>query len=271
VDITQHLRVLSRWHRVLIASAVLGLMLAVLFLAKLSFSGGFKMEWRRPEKWQSTSTLFVTQRGFPWGRTTLPGGTGGPQDAKAIDPKGAPKEGDPGTSYADPERLSLLAIIYSFITQSNTIKAIDSKLPPGGTVSAEELANNNAGALPLFKLTTTGQSPETANALNTERSAALTRYLAQQQDENEVPQGQRVRVSVLNKPLATRVSSHGAVLGAALLFLALAAGLATAYTLEALRLGRERTAAEQEREQLGKPNEQGEVVAARWGSPRARG
>jgi hypothetical protein len=236
VDITQHLRVIRRWHRVLVASAVLGTVLAGLFLFKVSPSG---LEFRRPEKWESTSTLLVTQAGFPWGRTTLPGtdGTDAPAATAATDPNAA-KAGQAGTSFANPQRLSLLAIIYSFISQSNAIDQVGTPLPPGGEVTAQELSNQSSGSLPLFKLTTAAQTGPAADKLNVERTRALIKYLGDQQDANQVPNGQRVQVSVLNRPFAARIASHGAMLGAAILFLALAAGLAACYLLESLRLSR---------------------------------
>jgi hypothetical protein len=234
VDITQHLRVIRRWHRVLVASAVLGTVLAGLFLFKVSPSG---IEFRRPEKWESTSTLLVTQRGFPWGRTTLPG-TDGSDAPAATAPATAAKPGEAATSFANPQRLSLLAIIYSFISQSNAIDQVGTPLPPGGEVTAQELSNQSSGSLPLFKLTTAAQTGPAADRLNAERTRALIKYLSDQQDANQVPSGQRVEVSVLNRPFAARIASHGAMLGAAILFLALAAGLAACYLLESLRLSR---------------------------------
>jgi hypothetical protein len=237
VDITQHLRVIRRWHRVLVASAILGTVLAGLFLFKVSPSG---VEFRRPEKWESTSTLLVTQRGFPWGRTTLPGtdGADAPPATAATDPAAAAKAGAAGTSFANPQRLSLLAIIYSFISQSNAIDQVGTPLPPGGQVTAQELSNQSSGSLPLFKLTTSAQTGAAADKLNVERTRALIKYLGDQQNANQVPSGQRVQVSVLNRPFASRIASHGAMLGAAILFLALAAGLAACYLLESLRLSR---------------------------------
>ncbi len=234
MDITQHLRVIRRWHRVLVASAILGTVLAGLFLVKVSPSG---VEFRRPEKWESTSTLLVTQRGFPWGRTTLPG-TDGSDAPAATAPAAAAKPGEAGTSFANPDRLSLLAIIYSFISQSNAIDQVGTPLPPGGEVSAQELSNQSSGSLPLFKLTTAAQTGPAADKLNGERTRALIKYLSDQQDANRVPAGQRVEISILNRPVAARIASHGAMLGAAILFLALAAGMAACYLLESLRLSR---------------------------------
>lgn len=249
MDITQHLRVIRRWHRVLVAGALLGAVLAGLFLFKVSPSG---VEFRRPEKWESTSTLFVTQRGFPWGRTTLPGtdGTDTTPATGAAAAKAPAQAGQAGTSFANPQRLSLLAIIYSFISQSNAIDGVGTPLPPGGEVTAQELSNQSSGSLPLFKLTASAQTAPAADRLNVERTRALIKYLGDQQDANQVPSGQRVQVSVLNRPFASRVASHGAMLGAAILFLALAAGLAACYLLESLRLSR---GGEQEADVVVKP------------------
>jgi hypothetical protein len=238
VDITQHLAVLSRWRKVILASIFLGVIVAALFMIKVPPKDG-KLDWRRPEKWQSTSRILVTQSGFPWGRTTLPGGTAATPDLNTP-LSGKKVEADPSTpDYADPSRLSLLAIIYSFISQSNTIGDISAKqLPPGGTVTALPLNNNQAGALPIIELTTTGYSKAAASALNQERSRALADYLARQQQANDVPDGQRVKLAVLNKPEAKMISSHGMALGFALIFLALAAGIAASYVLESLRISR---------------------------------
>jgi hypothetical protein len=238
VDLSQHLRVISRWRKVILASVFLGLILAALLTFKPPTSG--KFEWRRPEKWASTSRILVTQSGFPWGRTTLPGSTAAADGADLSDPLTTKKADPNAPDYADPGRLSLLAIIYSFISQSNTIGEIGAaKLPPGGTVSAIPLENQRAGALPLIELTTTGYTQAAANALNVERAHALARYLERQQDVNDVAPGQRVKLAVLNRPEATMTSSHGMVLGVAMLFLVVAAGVAASYMLESLRLSRE--------------------------------
>ena len=244
VDITQHLAVLGRWRKVILASLFLGVILAALFTIKVPPKDG-KIDWRRPEKWQSTSRILVTQSGFPWGRTTLPGG-GGSSDL--TDPiTGKKTQSDPNApDYADPSRLSLLAIIYSFISQSNAIGGIGKTLPPGGAVAATPLNNNQAGALPIIELATTGFSKSAATALNIERAAALSSYLARQQDANDVPAGQRVKLAVLNKPEAKMVSSHGMALGLALIFLAVSAGIAASYVLESLRLSRQNAAVAEE-------------------------
>ncbi|HWH92908.1 MAG TPA: hypothetical protein VNT03_03525 [Baekduia sp.] len=241
MDITQHLAVLSRWRKVILASLFLGVILAALFTIKFPPKDG-KIDWRRPEKWESTSRILVTQSGFPWGRTTLPGGGTATDLAAPLTGKKAAV--DPNAPYyADPSRLSLLAIIYSFISQSNTVGGIGGKpLPAGGTVTALPISNQQAGALPIIELATTGYSKAAASALNVERSNALSAYLARQQDANDVPAGQRVKLAVLNKPEAKMIASHGMALGFALVFLAVAAGIAASYVLESLRMSRQEAA-----------------------------
>lgn len=244
MDLSQHLAVLSRHKKVLIASAVLGIALAVLFTLKLGPKGP---TWRHDAKWESSSRLFVTQSGFAWGRTTLPDGTEeqGLDLSPAEKSKLAQQANDPNSpKFAEPGRLSLLAIIYAFISQSNTVGTINSKpLPAGEEVTAVPLSDQNEGALPLMDLKTTAATEGRANALNTERTKALMAYLAQQQDANDVAPGERVKLAVLNKPFASQVSGHGEMLGIAMIFLAIAAGVAASYLLESLRLSRERAAA----------------------------
>jgi hypothetical protein len=241
VDITQHLEVIRRWQKVIICSAVLGVLLALVFVVKPAWHGGPAIDYRRAQKWESTSTLFVTQRGFPWGRTTLPSqdttASGEPLTPTAAQP--TPKDAD-GTSFADPSRLSLLAVIYSFIAQSNAIQPVNTKLPPGGEVTAQQLSTSSNDTLPLFTLTATARTKEAATALNVERTRALQRYLADQQATNDVPVGQRVQVNLLNRPKAELAASRGAALALALIFLSVAAGVAASYLLESLRLNRER-------------------------------
>src|SRR3954454_8452504 len=102
VDITQHLAVLGRWRKVILASLFLGVILAALFTIKVPPKDG-KIDWRRPEKWQSTSRILVTQSGFPWGRTTLPGGGGGSDLTDPITGKKTQVDPD-APDYADPSR-----------------------------------------------------------------------------------------------------------------------------------------------------------------------
>ena len=235
MDITQHLRVIRRWHRVLVASAILGTVLAGLFLVKVSPSG---VEFRRPEKWESTSTLLVTQRGFPWGRTTLPG-TDGSDAPAATAPAAAAKPGEAGTSFANPDRLSLAG-------DHLLLHLAEQRDRPGRDAPAARRRGQRAGALePEQRLAPALQAhdggsdrPRRRQARTGSAPARSIKYLSDQQDANRVPAGQRVEISILNRPVAARIASHGAMLGAAILFLALAAGMAACYLLESLRLSR---------------------------------
>lgn len=225
MDMLHHLRVIGRWRKVVIGGTLVGILAAFMATFNVSFQSG--ATYRHAESWESTSTLFVTQPGFPWGRTTLPGVTG--PDATTRDQN--------GTNFADPSRLSILAVVYAYLAQGNQVGRLSGKLPPGATVTASQISNNNS-ALPLFTLTATSDTEKGSQALNSQRAQGLQRYIALQQDANSVPENQRVQLSVLNGPTAVKVSSHGIMLAIAMVFLAALASLGVAYMLENLRLAR---------------------------------
>src|ERR687895_17826 len=104
MDLRLHMDVLRRWRAVLAAGAVLAVVLGVLVTFKVSPSG---LEWRSQATYESTSRTFVTQAGFPWGRTTLPGSD--PTQPVVPDSDG------PRRSFAPPARFTELATIYSYL------------------------------------------------------------------------------------------------------------------------------------------------------------
>lgn len=225
MDLLHHLQVMSRWKRVIIAGTLIGILLAALATFKPGAGG---VTYRQAESWKATSTLFVTQPGFPWGRTTLPGSDPNqPETARSKD-----------QSFADPARFSVLAVIYTYLAKSEQVDRLGRRLPEGSEVSAREIATASGDTLPLLALETTASTAAAAKALNAERTEALLRYLRDQQDQNKVPEGQRVQVSVLNGPEVAKVSSHGAMLAIAMVFLAFLASIGAAYLFENLRLAR---------------------------------
>lgn len=233
MDLLNHLQVMARWKRVIIAGILVGVLIALAFTFRVSFDGGVKVGYRQAEEWKATSTLFVTQPGFPWGRTTLP----------SIDPNQTTAQQRSDQSFADPSRLSVLAVIYAFLAPSQPVDQIGGAAPPGTTVTAREISTPNGNPLPLLVIETTAPTSIQAKALNRERTLAMLRYLRDQQNQNEVPRGQRVQLKLLKGPEAAKVSSHGAMLAIAMVFLAALASLGAAYLFENLRLARAARAA----------------------------
>src|SRR6476646_9968269 len=82
-------------------------------MAKLSFAGGSpSLSYRQQETWGGSTRLFVTQKGFPWGRSVFP--------ASAADPTGSSP--DSSSQFADPNRFAGLAVIYAQLMNGDLIK-----------------------------------------------------------------------------------------------------------------------------------------------------
>src|SRR4051794_39837690 len=125
MELERHLGVLWR-HRILLGiSLLIGVTLAFLAAYKVP-----DMSRRGTEVFSSTSTVMVTQSGFPWGRVILPssaavsGATAIPPTAgqtPAAKPKTAGSDGAQ-VDFADPGRFSNLATVYSILTKSDAIR-----------------------------------------------------------------------------------------------------------------------------------------------------
>ena len=140
---------------------------------------------RQTEEYASYSTVFVTQQGFPWGRLTLDPTTGSVANPRASDPQ-----------FADPVRLSSLAILYSRLANSDPIRQLMLKDGPiDGRIEAAPLlaSDNQDDALPLISIAGISGSRDDAQALSERTTSALVTYLADQQDENAIPLRDRVR------------------------------------------------------------------------------
>jgi hypothetical protein len=230
MDLRRHLEVLRRF-RLLVAGGVLaGIVLA--FLATFSV-GGSGVSWRKPIVYKSSSVLFVTQPGFPWGRANLP-----------TDPGGAPSvqseklQGDADQNFADPSRFSGLAAIYSFIVRSEEVRSLIPSHPAESDIAAEPFLSNPSGngdALPLIGMSTFGSSPAAAQQLNADTIKALLKYLEKEQNRTNTPAAQRAQVQVLNPPGAAEVSEGRELTGGiVLLLLCVIIAVALSYLLENL-------------------------------------
>src|SRR3954447_23186863 len=111
MNLARHAAVLWRFRTVTVAGFGFAVVLALLASYQPVFAGGISLKARGTETWSATSSLLVTQAGFPEGRVTLP--------QKQID-TGVTASGDqavdPGVhapsdeiQFADPGRLAALA------------------------------------------------------------------------------------------------------------------------------------------------------------------
>lgn len=229
MNLRRHLLVLRRYRWLVLAGALLGVALAILAVFRVSPDG---LQWRSSQTWTSTSTLYVTQRGFPDGRVVL-------ADPQPVDPSTAPATTRPSGSeqFADPARFANLAIVYTYFAQSAEVRRL---IAPG--LSASQLsvtpapaAMNSSQTLPVLSLATRATTPREATRLNAAAIVALRGYLARQQRTNHVPLDNRVRVDVLNPPSAAKLETGHSITPAFVAFvLALAGALALAYCLDNL-------------------------------------
>jgi hypothetical protein len=234
MSLDRHIRVLWRYRAVTLGGVVLALALA--FLAAFNVSGN-GLERRGTETWSSSSRILVTQRGFPWGRVTLPA---------AADPNQALAPTTPSQDnrqeYADPTRFVNLAMLYSVISYSDQVR---SKLP--GNVSSGQIealpldATGGGDILPVITLTTTSSSPSNATELNRLTFEGLKDLLVAEQEKASIPVKERVVLEPLNEPSAPLLVSGRAPTASVLaLILALGMTLALVHVLEAIRLARMR-------------------------------
>lgn len=226
-----------RHRRLLAITALLGFALA--------FVAAFKvpaMERRGDTVYSSTSTVMVTQPGFPWGRVVLPGTAtvSGSSDTPSTTDSSASKD-DNKIDFADPSRFSNLATVYTILVQSDEIRhRLKEKVKPE-QITAAPLDVNGRGDqfLPMVNITTTGKTAAAAYDLNSETIKALDGYLNEQMDAGDVPNRQRIELMTINKPSAPLMIDGPSFAPPMMAFLlVLIAGISVCYILENFKLGR---------------------------------
>ena len=194
MDLAAHLRVIWRFRLLVLGGFVCAVALTVLATARVELGhGGPKLVYRKAEIWQSSARVMITQRGLPWGRTVLaiPGTAA------------APPAGGTSQTFADPNRLASLASLYAQLVNGDDVQA---RLRLGSTdkVVAAPVADMTTGyatQLPILSIDATALSPGRAQSLAARAAAVFMRFIGSQQRRAGIPNGQRVRLELLNRPL----------------------------------------------------------------------
>jgi len=189
MDLPLYFRVLWRFRLLVLPGFVLAIALAVLAYGKVDVKHGFKITPRRTPVFHVDALLLVTQRGFPWGAS------------QQLYVPGDVAKGLPPVPVGDFSRMSGIAMIYSQLADSDTVRALTQLKP---AKSEKVLTSPYAPAsappgtvLPMVALSADAASPARAAALVNSRIAAFQSYLVAQQSKANLSESKRVVVQVL--------------------------------------------------------------------------
>jgi hypothetical protein len=228
MDLRLFFRVLGRFRYLVAGGTVLAVLLAGFSYAEVKLDGGVpRLEPRGDETWQSTGTLFVTQQGFPWGRSVLNEVVPvGPSGSDALAPK-----------YSDPSRFASLAILYAELAKSDDVRALMLRDGPiVGEPDAAPMRAEDGNMLPMIRIGARARTAAQAEDLAQRATDALLVYLRQLQDRENIPAGRRVQVEVIEKPAAAQLVEGRRLTRPIFLFVLLGtATLMLAFMLENLR------------------------------------
>jgi hypothetical protein len=239
MNLERHLRVLWRYKIVVAVGCIIAIALAV-FASFQMGSGG--LQRRGTETWSSTSQVLVTQKGFPWGRVTLPAAT-----TQAAGGTGTPAATNDGTDgqdhiqYADPNRFVNLALLYSVISYSDQVRNKLPGHPRADQIQAMLLDPTNSGQsyLPIISLTTSATTPDAAVKLNNAVFGGLRDELSGQQKAANIKDSERVLLSQLSKPAKPALVQGYSMTSSLLAFiLCIVSTLALVHILEGLRMAK---------------------------------
>lgn len=238
MNLYRHINVLWRGRAIVAVGLLVAIALAILACFKVSFDGGPKLAWRKPETWSSQTKLLITQPGFPEGRSVLPGSVDGAAQ-KGSDATQAVDENGKKIDFADPSRFAYLAWIYAHFLMGDEVRTMIQHRPEGMLILADPLTaggNLSAATLPLIALTTEAETKADAVRLNAEVSQALELYLHRQQQETGTPTSDRVVVSTVDRTDPVLVKGHSPDLGVIAFLMAMAAAVSLVYIRENLRV-----------------------------------
>ena len=179
MDLSLYGRVLWRFRWLVAIGLVLAIVLAVLSVAKISRSG---LSYRKPEIWQSSSTVLLTQKGFPWGRSSLPPSQQG------------------ASQFGGPSWLAGLTELYAQFANSDPVRALmlrEGASPMWKLTAAPVIPSGSSSALPVVQLVGLAYSPKGAIQATLVGRSAFMRYVKSQQALAAIPNGDRVDLQVL--------------------------------------------------------------------------
>jgi hypothetical protein len=231
MDIRLFGRVLWRFKLMTAVGLLLAIGLAFLSYVRVTFPHGSstpRLAFRQSEQWVGYSTILVTQRGLPWGRSVILTATPG---VSSVSPTGG--------AFADPSRFSSLAILYAQLADSDPVRAILHRMGGGnGKIEAAPVLVSQGGtdALPLISIAAISPTPKDALLLANRETAAFGVYLVRQQADAGIPTRNRVLLNVVKRADQAKLLKGRSKSLPIVIFLALAvATTGVAFALENMR------------------------------------
>jgi hypothetical protein len=220
MDLSLYGRVLWRFRWLVLLGLILAVFLAVLSVAKISSHG---VSYRKPAIYQSSTTLLLTQNGFPWGRTMFPG----------TNSLGVSSE------FADPTRFSSLTDLYSQFANSDEVRELmlQAGAPLTWSVEATPVqATSSTGILPVISLAGRADTPSGAIRATQIGRLAFLKYVTDQQNLANIPKSQRIDIQVLQQATPPSVvQPHKKTLPIVVFLAVMSATIGLALILENLR------------------------------------
>jgi hypothetical protein len=228
LDLKLFARVFWRFRYLMAAGGVLAVVQSVLTIAKPDLSHGYpSLALRSAPVYSSSSTLLLTQPGFPWG--------------SAIQQYAPTGVGKTTTPAGDLGRLTALANLYVQLVNSDILKErVLVRDPSARTISATQNYSVSpsfySSPLPIMTLSGYSSTPARARQATEAGVAVLTDYLTQQQTAAGIPDAQRVVLEEIQLPRKTTIVNPTKKTLPAVVFLTImAAVVALAFVLENLR------------------------------------
>ena len=232
MDLGVYLRVFWRFRVLVSVGLILAITLTLLSVTRVSLAGGVpSVEYREQQQWTSSSTVFITQPGFPLGRSIyddfiqLGGSTSG------VPPTQIPR-------YSDPNRFGSYANVLSRLASSDGVRDImlrDGKLS-GGIAARPVTLADTVSTLPLVEVLGIAATPKAALNMAQRGTLALIEFVKRQQQLARIPKDKRIELQVINRPQTAQLTVGRSMTRPAFIFFALlSAVIALTFVLENLR------------------------------------
>ena len=232
MDLRLYFLVISRFRYLVVTGLFLACVLAFysvfhVSFAHVSFVHGPKISYRQSQTYLSEERLYLdTQGGVPFRTTTA-----------KIDPKTGNIYYPP--NLVPPSALGSTAVLYAQLVNSDVLKRLVGKLPGAFLAYPLTTTGNSPVNLPFLAIDGYGTTPEKAILVANRVSQAFISYVTQNQQASNVPQSQRVLLTVTTKAAKAKVFTGRHYTVPVVVFLVvLIATLGLAFILENLRPAR---------------------------------